>query len=82
MHKVNESGFTLIELMVVMVVLGILAGIVLFAVGAFREQAAATRATVNERTCAVAQAAADASASKTRQRELVHARRVRLLTCI
>ena len=35
----REHGFTLIELMIVMVVLGILAGIVAFTVGAFRDNA-------------------------------------------
>ncbi|MFG2038620.1 type II secretion system protein [Dactylosporangium sp. NPDC048998] len=34
----NESGFTLVELLIVIVILGILAGIVVFAVGAFNDR--------------------------------------------
>lgn len=57
----SEEGFTLIELMIVMIVLGILAGIVLFAVGAFDDQAETAKTQANDRICASAQAAADAS---------------------
>ncbi|GAA2330561.1 type II secretion system protein [Dactylosporangium salmoneum] len=34
----NESGFTLVELLIVIVILGILSGIVVFAVGAFNDR--------------------------------------------
>jgi prepilin-type N-terminal cleavage/methylation domain-containing protein len=53
----REEGFTLIELMIVMVVIGILAGIVLFAVGTFESDAEDARDDANERICTTAQAA-------------------------
>jgi prepilin-type N-terminal cleavage/methylation domain-containing protein len=59
----EEEGFTLIELMIVMIVLGILAGIVLFAVGTFDDDATASKNTANDRICKTASAAAQASAS-------------------
>ena len=57
----RDEGFTLIELMIVMVVLGILAGIVLFAVGAFDEAANESTDEANEKICNTASAAALAS---------------------
>ena len=53
----REGGFTLIELMIVMVVLGILAGIVIFKVGAFRDSAAAATCRSDVRSLATANAA-------------------------
>jgi prepilin-type N-terminal cleavage/methylation domain-containing protein len=53
----REEGFTLIELMIVMVVIGILAGIVLFAVGTFEDDAENARDDANERICTTARAA-------------------------
>jgi prepilin-type N-terminal cleavage/methylation domain-containing protein len=56
----EEQGFTLIELMIVMIVLGILAGIVLFSVGAFDDDAESAKDDANDRICATAEAAATA----------------------
>jgi prepilin-type N-terminal cleavage/methylation domain-containing protein len=53
----REEGFTLIELMIVMVVLGILAGIVLFAVGTFQSDAETSKNAANTRQCKTAIAA-------------------------
>jgi len=53
----REEGFTLIELMIVMVVLGILAGIVLFAVGTFSSDATTAKNNANDRQCKTAEAA-------------------------
>lgn len=39
--RANESGFTLVELLIVIVILGILSGIVVFAVGAFNDRGTA-----------------------------------------
>jgi prepilin-type N-terminal cleavage/methylation domain-containing protein len=61
----REEGFTLIELMIVMVVLGILAGIVLFAVGAFDSAAEESVTTANNKICATAKAAAEATKTTT-----------------
>lgn len=58
--RFDESGFTLVELMIVLVVLGILAGIVLFGVGSFQGQAEDARTSENARTCHIASAAAEA----------------------
>jgi general secretion pathway protein G len=57
----REEGFTLIELMIVMVVIGILAGIVLFAIGTFQTDATTARDNTNTRICTTAQAAFKAS---------------------
>ena len=59
-HMRNEGGFTLIELMIVMVVLGILAGIVLFAVSNFKSDATTAKDNANTRICATAKAASQA----------------------
>jgi len=61
----KEQGFTLIELMIVMVVLGILAGIVLFAVGNFQDDANTSRDDANTRICATAKAASLAKTGST-----------------
>ena len=49
-----DEGFTLIELLIVIVVLGILAGIVVFGVGAFRDQANAGVCKADVKTVQVA----------------------------
>ena len=61
----KEEGFTLIELMIVMVVLGILAGLILFSVGPFQTAANTAKTNANLDTCATAQAAADATTDGT-----------------
>jgi general secretion pathway protein G len=53
----RQDGFTLIELMIVMVVLGILAGIVLFAVGPFQTSANTSKTKANAVICSTASAA-------------------------
>jgi prepilin-type N-terminal cleavage/methylation domain-containing protein len=63
--KKSEEGFTLIELMIVMVVLGILAGIVLFAVGNFQNDATTAKNTANTRICETAKAASLAKSNTT-----------------
>ena len=57
----REEGFTLIELMIVMVVIGILAGIVLFAIGTFQTDATTAKTNTNEKICTTAAAAYDAA---------------------
>ena len=52
-----DAGFTLIELMIVIVVLGILAGIVIFGVNPFRDDASAAACRADLRTLATANAA-------------------------
>lgn len=53
----DERGYTLIELMIVMIVLGILAGIVVFAIDGFRDGAEASAITAETRTVETAVAA-------------------------
>jgi type II secretion system protein G len=57
----SDAGFTLIELLIVIVVLGILAGIVVFGVGAFRDQAEASVCEADVKTVQVAVDAYNAS---------------------
>lgn len=57
----NHNGFTLIELMIVIVVLDILAGIVLFGIGTFQGDAEKARDGANSRQCQTAIAAYKAS---------------------
>lgn len=56
----DETGFTLVELLVVLIILGLLSGILLFAVGEFQTNAGRARDTANERTCYTAKTAARA----------------------
>jgi prepilin-type N-terminal cleavage/methylation domain-containing protein len=57
----RQEGFTLIELMIVMVVLGILAGLILFAVDPFSQAADDAVSGANDDTCDTAYAAAQAT---------------------
>jgi general secretion pathway protein G len=50
----EQGGFTIIELMIVMVVLGILAGIILFAVSPFTDSAHSSIGSTVDRECATA----------------------------
>jgi prepilin-type N-terminal cleavage/methylation domain-containing protein len=53
----REEGFTLIELMIVILVLGILAGIIIFAIGPFQDSATKASSKANSRACSTASAA-------------------------
>lgn len=53
-RKNGESGFTLIEMLIVIIVLGILAGIVVFGVGTFRQDALAAAKCADVKTVSVA----------------------------
>ena len=55
-----EAGFTMIELMIVMVVLGVLAGIVLLAMGNLRSDAQSSNSGSNAKICATARTASAA----------------------
>ena len=57
----GEDGFTLVELLIVIVVLGVLAGIVVFGVGKFKEDATASACNADVKT---AQTASDAYIAK------------------
>ena len=50
----SEAGFTLVELLIVIVVLGILASIVVFGVGTFRADAKASACAADKKTVSVA----------------------------
>jgi prepilin-type N-terminal cleavage/methylation domain-containing protein len=56
----NDQGFTLVELLIVIVVLGILSGIVVFGVGKFRENATVAACNADVKTVSVAADAYDA----------------------
>lgn len=60
----NESGFTLVELLMVIVILGILAGIVVFAVNGIQDKGAASACKADVKTVSVAAEAAYAQNSK------------------
>ena len=53
----REDGFTLIELMIVILVLGILAGIIIFAIGPFQDSANKAKSNANSQACSTASAA-------------------------
>jgi general secretion pathway protein G len=53
----EDGGFTLIELMIVILVLGILAGIIIFAIGPFQDSATKASDKANTRACSTARAA-------------------------
>lgn len=57
----QEDGFTLVELLIVIIVIGILAGIAIFGTQFFREDAAAACNDANDRITAGATAAASAA---------------------
>lgn len=56
----NDQGFTLVELLIVIVVLGILSGIVVFGVGKFRADAQVAACNADVKTVSVAADAYDA----------------------
>lgn len=58
----TESGFTLVELLIVIVVLGVLAGIVVFGVGTFKKDSETAACAATLKTVSVA---ADAFEAKT-----------------
>jgi general secretion pathway protein G len=57
----GDQGFTLVELLIVIVVLGILSGIVVFGVGRFRQDATAAACKADVATVSVAADAFDAT---------------------
>lgn len=52
--KANDAGFTLVEMLIVIVVLGVLAGITVFGISTFREDAEATACDASVKTVSVA----------------------------
>lgn len=56
-HRSNQAGFTLIELVIVIVVLGILAAILMFGVGTVRQDAKDACNTASAQTLRTAQLA-------------------------
>jgi prepilin-type N-terminal cleavage/methylation domain-containing protein len=61
LRKNNEGGFTLIELLIVITVLGILAGIVVFGVATFRDDA---NTAAHDASCKTVSTAAEAYVAK------------------
>ena len=62
-QRTGDAGFTLVELLIVIVVLGILSGIVLFGVARFRADATAAACKADVATVSVAADAYDAQNS-------------------
>ena len=58
--KDDEGGFTLVELLIVIIVIGILASIVIFAVGNTKGDADAAKTSADNKICRTANAAAQA----------------------
>jgi prepilin-type N-terminal cleavage/methylation domain-containing protein len=56
-RRVSDAGFTLVELLIVIVILGILAGIAILALGAFQSQAKTACTNANNRIDATVSAA-------------------------
>jgi prepilin-type N-terminal cleavage/methylation domain-containing protein len=56
--SIGELGFTLVELMIVMVLLGILSGLVMFGLNPFQSAANDAKTTANDDTCVTASALA------------------------
>ena len=65
----DESGFTLVELLIVIVVLGILAGIVVFGVGTFRTDSETATCKADVKTVSVASDAWNAKYGDFKQRD-------------
>ena len=61
----DEKGFTLVELLIVIVILGVLAGIVVFAVGAFTDEGVTSACQADKKAVEVAQEAHAAKNSGT-----------------
>jgi general secretion pathway protein G len=61
-RRTGQGGFTLVELIVVIAILGILAGIVVFAVGGLGDKG---QATADKTTCSILQTAEEAYFAKT-----------------
>lgn len=53
----DEAGFTLVELLVVIVILGILAAVVVFAVGGIKDKGQGSACSIDKRTLATAEEA-------------------------
>ncbi len=54
MMRSNDKGFTLVELLIVIVILGILTGIVVFAVGGFQDRGQSAACKSDKKTVEVA----------------------------